>query len=280
MNAVKQIIKNVLPPPLLQQARIMQARVDLMGTPRQTFNTTPLRADINQDFLNTLFHDQARQESWEQTLEKITAVYGKTTAMGGVNPGDRRALYYLVHGLKPQNLLEVGTHIGASTVFVAEALKTISPQARMTTVDILDVNDPTGPWYQHGLTMAPRDYLEKLGSKDRVTFKAIPSASFLRDTKEKFDFIFLDGDHGSRTVYEEVSLALEKLSANGVILLHDYYPGAKAIFNDGNIIPGPFMALDRIMRENKGISVMPLGDLPWRTKNGLNTTSLALVTRK
>lgn len=280
MSAVKQIIKNVLPRPLLQQALIMRDRARLLATPRQNFYPESLRSDITAEKLAALFDDAERAESWALALEKITNVYGKTAVMGGVNPGDRRALYYLAHALKPQNLLEVGTHIGASTVFLAEALKTISPQARMTTVDILDVNDPTGPWYQHGLMMAPRDYLEKLSSKDRVTFHARPSAEFLRGTKDKFDFIFLDGDHGSRTVYEEVSLALKILNPGGVILLHDYYPHAKALFNDGNIIAGPFMALDRIMRENKGINVIPLGDLPWRTKNGLNTTSLALVTTR
>ena len=72
--------------------------------------------------LAEIFSGAERKQSWNEALEKITGVYGRTTAMGGVNPGDRRALYYLVHALRPQSLLEVGTHIGASTVFLAEAL--------------------------------------------------------------------------------------------------------------------------------------------------------------
>lgn len=279
LNKMKQLLKKVLPKPMLQQAIILRDQIKLGLTPQQNFDESALKSALTTATLDGIFNNTERAASWEAALAKITAVYGKTTAMGGVNPGDRRALYYMIHALRPHNLLEVGTHIGASTVFLAEALKSVSPDARMTTVDILDVNDPTGPWYQHGLMMSPRDYLTRLGSADRVTFKAVPSSEYLKDTTEKYDFIFLDGDHGSRTVYEEVSLALKALNKDGVILLHDYYPAARPLFNDGNIIAGPFMALNRVMHENKGIKVLPLGDLPWETKQGLKVTSLALVTR-
>ncbi len=276
---MKKLLKKFLPKPMIQQAIIVRDQIRLSMTPQQGFDQSALKSTVTAQSLHDIFDNEDRAVAWEEALAQITAIYGQTTAMGGVNPGDRRALYYLIHALKPQNLLEVGTHIGASTVFLAEALKTVSPQAHMTTVDILDVNNPTGPWYQQGLMMPPRDYLAKLGSDTRVTFKAQPSAAYLRNTTETYDFIFLDGDHGSRTVYEEVSLALKILNKDGMILLHDYYPAARPLFKDGNIIAGPFMALDRAMRENKGLRVLPLGDLPWETKQGLNKTSLALVTR-
>lgn len=276
---MKQILKKILPKPVLQQAVMLRDQIRLNMTPSQTFEESALKPLINDGTLKEFFSNSEREHSWNAALQKITDVYGRTTAMGGVNPGDRRALFYLVHALKPQNLLEVGTHIGASTVFLAEALKNVSVQARMTTVDIIDVNNDQGPWRQQGLAMAPKQYLEKLDAAERVTFKVSPSSAFLANTKEKFDFIFLDGDHSSRTVYEEISLTLKALNKDGVILLHDYYPAAQPLFNDGNIIAGPFMALDRIMRENKEIKVLPLGDLPWETKQGLRKTSLALLTR-
>lgn len=273
------MLKKILPKPALQQAMILRDRIRLTLAPQQIFEPGALKPLINEKMLSDFFFSAEREISWVKALEKITGVYGRTTAMGGVNPGDRRALYYLVHALCPQNLLEVGTHIGASTVFFAEALSAISPQARMTTVDILDVNNPEGPWKQQGLAMPPRQYLEKLGTAGRVEFRVAPSSEYLKNAAQKFDFIFLDGDHSSRTVYDEVSLALKVLNPDGVILLHDYYPAARPLFKDGNIIAGPFMALNRIMNENKKIKVLPLGDLPWETKQGLRTTSLALLTR-
>ncbi len=276
---MKAILKKILPRPLLQQAVILRDRVRLGTTPTQIFQENPLKPAFGTEALEAIFSDPELERSWTAALKKITGVYGQTSAMGGVNPGDRRALYYLVHALKPQRLLEIGTHIGASTVFLAEALKNASPGSVMSTVDILNVNGPQGPWKGLGLKMPPRESLEKLGLSDRVSFHASSSSDFLKNAGEKFNFIFLDGDHSSRTVYEEVSLALRVLGENGVILLHDYYPGGKPLFRDGNIIAGPFMALDRIMHENRTIKVLPLGNLPWETKQGLHATSLALLTR-
>lgn len=275
---MKQFLKKILPPPVIQKAMLLHNQIKLGATPNQNFDTKSLRTGIDSNVLQDLFSNLESADAWNNALERITSAYGKDHNIGGVNPGDRRALYYLIHAFKPENLLEVGTHIGASTVFISEALKGVSPTARMTTVDVLDVNSPTGPWNQHGLAMPPREYLQKLGSDKRVTFRAMPSSAFLKDTAEKYDFIFLDGDHSACTVYEEVSLALKALNKDGIILLHDYYPNAQPLFNDGNIIAGPFMALDRIMKEHKNITVVPLGKLPWETKHGLNITSLALIT--
>jgi hypothetical protein len=62
-------------------------------------------------------------------------------------------------------------------------------------------------------------------------------------------------------------------------VLHDYYPGRRPLFPDGHVIPGPAQALERIRRENVRIAARPLGVLPWPTKQGVNVTSLALLTR-
>lgn len=281
---MKQLLKSILPPTLLNRAIIMRDQIRLAATPAQNFDHTALNGALTAAQLKGFFNNEAVATEWQATVEKISKLYVQTKPGGGVNPGDRRALYYLIRALRPRNMLEVGTHIGASTVYIAEALKAAQAEtgmpAHLTTVDIIDVNAADAPWHQQDLAHSPRGFLEAFGTSDLVTFKAMPSTEFLDSTTEKFDFIFLDGDHGSRTVYEEVSKALRILSPGGVILLHDYYPAARAIFNNGTVIAGPFLALDRIMRENNNIAVLPLGELPWPTKNGLNITSLALVTRQ
>ena len=101
----------------------------------------------------------------------------------------------------------------------------------------------------------------------------------MKKTDKKYDFIFLDGDHTAQAVYKEVSAALSILESGGVILLHDYYPDARPLFPDGNIIGGPFKALERICKETPEIKVIPLGNLPWPTKQDTHTTSLALVVK-
>jgi predicted O-methyltransferase YrrM len=49
--------------------------------------------------------------------------------------------------LNPRKVLEVGTHIGASTIYIAAALKRLNEGGKLTTVDIIDVNHPEqGSW--------------------------------------------------------------------------------------------------------------------------------------
>lgn len=276
---MKRTLKKYLPRPVIQKIIIARDILKLALVPKNIFAEECLRNDLTAEKIDAFFKDDSYKSGWQSAFEGINSIFRETVPGGGVNPGDRRALYYLIRALQPEKLLEIGTHVGASTVFLAAALRDTSKTSRMTTVDILDVNAADSPWYQQKLSYSPKDFLEKLGTSDYVTFRVSPSSTYLENTDETFDFIFLDGDHSAKTVYQEVSLALNKLNSGGVILLHDYYPEAKSLFRDGNIISGPFVALKRIMKENPNIRVIPLGDLPWPTKNNLNVTSLALVTR-
>lgn len=200
---------------------------------------------------------------------------------GGVNPGDRRALYYLIAGLRPSKVLEIGTHIGASTVHIAAALASASDvhSPKLVSVDISDVNDPIGrPWQSYGSNASPRAMIQAL-ELDFVEFEVLPSLDYLTKSKEKFDFIFLDGDHSASTVYRELPAAMRCLTPGGFVLLHDYFPDLRPLWSDGSVLPGPFLAVERLSREYPALRVIPLGALPWSTKLGSNVTNLTLVTR-
>jgi hypothetical protein len=80
-------------------------------------------------------------------------------------------------------------------------------------------------------------------------------------------------------VYEEVSAALRLLSPSGLVLLHDYFPNNRPLWNDNAVVPGPHLAVSRMTREGVGLQVLPFGNLPWPTKLGSHTTSLAVVAR-
>lgn len=276
-NVMKSALKSVLPQPALNFLRDFRARRSLSQVSVRNFREQSLAANDHIAFEKLLI-DQEISEAWERDHNKIAEVFGNKDEFGGVNPGDRRAIYTLIAALRPEKVLEIGTHIGASTLYIACALRHAG-KGRVTTVDILDVNDEAAPWRQSGMPASPARNARNLECADVISFMKSLSCDFMKNTKEKYDFIFLDGDHGAGTVYKEMALALEILVPNGLILLHDYYPGGKALFPDGSIIPGPYRALERIRRENARIDVRPLGQLPWQTKQGVKATSLALVTR-
>lgn len=276
---MKQFIKKVLPKSILRLILDSRDLVRLGQVPTLSFDCEKLKP-ANDFKLTDIFSDQKIRKSWKNNYKEIQAVFGDHSTLGGINPGDRRAIYYLITALKPKKVLEIGTHIGASTLYIACALKNLTYSAKITTVDILDVNQDQAPWRSLGLAMPPRDFAQKLNCLDHISFQVSPALEFMKNADETYDFIFLDGDHSSPAVYREVSMALNLLNPGGVILLHDYYPDAQPLFSNGVIIPGPFRAINRIYKENKNIEIQPLGNLPWPTKLGSRMTSLAVVTKK
>ncbi|MGH9941514.1 MAG: O-methyltransferase [Pyrinomonadaceae bacterium] len=204
---------------------------------------------------------------------------------GGVNPGDRRAIFYLTRYFKPRSVLEVGTHIGASTLHIAAALhdvQSLENQERpnFVSVDVCDVNDPLAqPWLRHGTRSSPVTMIDELGCGHFVRFVTDDSLDYLVGRQQKYDLIFLDGDHAAKTVYQEIPLALDLLERDGLILLHDYFPRLHPLWSDGAVIPGPCLAANRLRAEGAEFDVLPLGRLPWPTKLKSNITSLALLVR-
>lgn len=203
---------------------------------------------------------------------------------GGVNPGDCQALYYLVRKLKPVRILEIGTHIGSSTIALALAAGRNTAEGvatQIVTVDIRDVNDPgTRPWIDAGSPASPRALLTTLELIDLVEFNVGTAVETLAEPAEGFCMIFLDGDHSAEAVYGEIPLALQRLSPTGpgVILLHDFFPGMRPLWTGQDPLPGPFQAIERFRSESANFDVLPLGELPWPTKLGSNLTSLAILT--
>lgn len=257
----------------------------LDGLPRVPCAAERLRKTTERD-LSLMFNSAELGAEWAEAGAALARACpiedGKTD---GVNPGDRRALWYLVRSFGPASVLEVGTHVGASTLHIASAMRSAARRdpllrPRLVTVDIEDVNsEESGAWKKRGLSASPERMVEALGCPDLVTFVTEPSLSYLDRCEDRFDLIFLDGDHSAATVYQEVPRALRLLNEGGVILLHDYFPENVPLWSNGVVVPGPYTAVARLCGEGAGVKVIPLGSLPWETKLGSSTTSLALMTR-
>ena len=238
----------------------------------------------NDCFLENLFESAEIEEMWNDSKKEIS-IFEIPDGSGGINHGDRKALYYLISKLKPSSVLEVGTHIGASTIHIASALYISQIKkgqtATLTSVDIQDVNsDVLKPWLKYGTDYSPAEMVNKLNYGSFVAFKTDSSLHYAANCTQKFDFIFLDGSHTADTVYQEIPMALKLLNQNGVILLHDYFPFMKPLWSDGSVIPGPYLATERFAEEGADLIVLELGQLPWSTKLGSHVTSLALLLRK
>jgi predicted O-methyltransferase YrrM len=275
---VKQLLKDIFPVPVLNAARKLRDDVGIYTVPKQTFDVSPLRGASSLS-LGALFADLTIGAACEEDHEAIRVLF--QGARGSVNLGDRRALYHIVGHLRPQSVLEVGTHVGGSALYIGRVLKRLGAARKLTTVDILDVNDATvGPWKNVGLPMPPVELVRRLDCANIVDFRTEASLDFMRKTAERFDLVYLDGDMASYAVYGNVAAALRVLNPNGVILLHAYYPSAMPLGPDKLVHRGPFYAMARITRENPSITTLPLGNLPWPTRRGSHASSLAFVVRR
>lgn len=228
--------------------------------------------------LRRLLDREPVQAAWEEDHRLLGPLH-LAEMTGGVNPGDQRALYSLVQALRPKNVLEIGTHIGCSTVNLALALKRLNcGPAGLVTVDVRDVNDlATQPWVAYGCCYSPRQMVERLGCKEVVDFRIADSLRFLQERGQSFDLIFLDGLHDAPHVYQEIPLALRRLNPGGFILLHDYFPGLRPLWSDGAVIAGPYRAVQRLRAEGARLTALPFGSLSWKTKLGSCVSSLALL---
>jgi predicted O-methyltransferase YrrM len=231
--------------------------------------------------LVAIFHSPSIGEQWSVDGSKIARIIQIPDGVtDGVNPGDRRALYFLARSLEVRSILEIGTHVGASTVHLAAALQRSPSAERLVTVDVVDVNDGEGAfWKAAGLSSSPRDCVRELGAEKLIEFVRENSLKFLNRTSATFDLIFLDGDHSLETVYREIPMALAKLRRGGCVILHDFFPGNRPLWQNREPISGPFLAVERLRREGAEVVAVPFGELPWPTKAGSNVTSLALLAR-
>jgi hypothetical protein len=74
-------------------------------------------------------------------------------------------------------------------------------------------------------------------------------------------------------------VALGLLNPCGAILLHDHFPGLAPLWPDVPVLPGPYLATQRLAAEGAPLTVAPLGPLPWANARGSHATSLALLLR-
>lgn len=272
-------LKRILPLSTSQNIDRLKEKFELGRVKRLNCDLSLLR-NMKRKELDDIFLSPSIEREWIEANRYVDALE-ITDRAHGVNYGDRRALYYLIKYFHPSSVLEVGTHIGASTVHIAMALKKDAGQrTKLVSLDIYDVNALNTKIFSGlGVTQSPGEMMKKIGCDGVVEFITCPSLEYMKASDEKFDFIFLDGDHSAKTVYREIVHASKLLSAEGTILLHDYFPNRKPLWSDGKVLFGPDMAVRRLIREGVPIEVLPLGLLPWPTKMNSNRTSLALVSK-
>jgi hypothetical protein len=119
----------------------------------------------------------------------------------------------LIETLQPTRALEIGSGYGRSTMFIALGLHRLGGARILDSVDI-----------DHTIT---RQAVERFDTGSvQVTLHQLRSDEFFRNHEDRYDYIFIDGDHSYAGFKADFEAARQRLSERGLIVFDD------ALFHD------------------------------------------------
>jgi predicted O-methyltransferase YrrM len=149
---------------------------------------------------------------------KEAGAYGEKRGVPIVGPLVGRFLHLLVKMSKPTSILEIGTAIGYSTIWLASALPR---NGKLSTIEIS----------REALTLA-KENVEKAGLSGKVRFLQGDALKLVPSLREKFDLIFLDSD---KPLYPKLLPKLiELLRVSGVLIADNTLWGGRVATQDSD----------------------------------------------
>lgn len=133
---------------------------------------------------------------------------------GGVELETAEFLYGLTRILKPETIVETGTHLGISTLYMAAAIleNSLTDKGRIITCEVIP----------ELIQVAKRTWREN-GVEDLIDIRNCYSLEL--DIQKEVDLLFLDSEPQYR--YDELLKFLPKVRDRGFILIHDLLPEMK-----------------------------------------------------
>ncbi len=132
--------------------------------------------------------------------------------------------YY--EGLKPKNILEIGTHNGGTLMLFT---KLAEKNAKIISVDLPGGGFGGGyspirvPLYRSFVGKGQEVHLLRLNSHENETKLRVKDVL----NGDQLDFLFIDGDHSYQGVKQDFDLYFPLVREGGIIALHDVAPHKK-----------------------------------------------------
>lgn len=146
----------------------------------------------------------------------------------GVSPwsGHRNFAYDLVSFIRPNRIVELGTHYGCSFFAFLQASKDLTLTTEHVAVDTWTGEDHAGRYGEEVFELVNQTIQQCFESENvRILRKTFDEA--LEDIpNESVDLLHIDGFHSYDAVSHDYLTWLPKLSNNGIVLFHDVSPSS------------------------------------------------------
>jgi len=136
-------------------------------------------------------------------------------AKAAVRTCEAYTMYSLVRNFKYENILEIGTGTGFSSLIFAKALV---DEGFYGTVDTIDINEDSPNIFQNNFGDF-REYIPELESM--ITFYNKDSSELIPFLDKQYDLAFIDGCHDYECVKADYENVLKKVRKGGCIVFHD-----------------------------------------------------------
>lgn len=144
---------------------------------------------------------------------------------GWFHEGSAAVIYSLMRSQPPDTVVEIGSYLGRSTVFLALALRDLNPGGRVVAID-----PHTGDRQQlEALTVDHlptydlfRQHCRAAGVEDLVEAHVATSLDVASAWSQPVDLLYLDGWHSYEAVVADGEAWLPHLSESGVVVFDDY----------------------------------------------------------
>jgi predicted O-methyltransferase YrrM len=194
----------------------------------------------------------ARQEPWAKTLVDVYS--DRSCWPGSIAPEAGWLLHMLVLNIGPRTVVETGTFLGVSTIWMAGALRELDAergsgaQRTLHAFDLFGVNpnDPAGSAdYAEQRLAEVTARLRAAEVDDLITLHPGSSAAEITRAADALsrgvEFAFIDGDHTLDGVVADLHAVEPFLPVGGYVVLHDTFPEVCSQ-------PGPRLLIDGLDR--------------------------------
>lgn len=168
--------------------------------------------------------------AWLRTLRELYETPGAFPA--SISPEGGMLLFALVRNIRPRTVIEVGSFLGVSTIWIAAALASNQEDAPGAVVHTVDDFSPMkkGPWRPQGVEQDREplvaDAVRRAGLEAHVrlhrgiSWDVIPGL----DLSAGVQLALLDGDHTQAGVSRDLAAIEPRLCTGGFLILHDTNP--------------------------------------------------------